>query len=375
MPKEKGPASASEYIRYQRQLANLKLARADVSQGVPAAERKNIISNSPLTDSVSRSFMSRFARISITPPREFIRGWGTASIFFTPAPQAGFTATTNIAIMGDSIYVTENSTINTSSIRRVPLNGGTTSIVHTTNSTSDGQIVGVTSYNNALYFTVTSASKVRTATLSNNILDVRDYATSLPFGGVNDVRTLAFDSSGNLYAVIPIGNGNIVKIGPGGVNAAIWSNGVGGPLAFQGTCAIVNGIEYLYVAEPVGDAVFRIPLTSPNSPERIAGLTASLNANIGDNDVNLNPIGALLNDPRSVMVDSYGNVYIGSDWNGKHFVIDVETGLLSAIFRPGSFCRGFVIDERTKRGYFILGNGNIQSAPYFVDYKYSTNYM
>jgi hypothetical protein len=137
----------------------------------------------------------------------------------------------------------------------------------------------------------------------------------------------------------------------------------------------VNGIEYLYVAEPVGDAVFRIPLTSPNSPERIAGLTASLNANIGDNDVNLNPIGALLNDPRSVMVDSYGNVYIGSDWNGKHFVIDVETGLLSAIFRPGSFCRGFVIDERTKRGYFILGNGNIQSAPYFVDYKYSTNYM
>ena len=394
MVKEKGPADASDYTRYKRQLANLNLQRSDNVQNVPMYERKSIISRSPFVDAVSRSYMSRFAK---TGKRDFISSFGNISIIHGRSViyggySTGIAGAGSLVLFNNNIlFVSGINSPNRDVIVRVPLDGTQANLAYDQNNTPRSIVV----YNNQIYVSF-NPNVIRRATLNpDNTLTMTDFAT---ITGNSDTRAIAFDSSGNMYAQgFTLGNTwRVSKILPNGTVEADWNTtGITNAQPTQATCVFVNGVEYLYVVETLNvDALStlkRIRLDNPSSVELVAGGLHYADAPFSGN--NINPVGASLGVPRSVMSDSYGNIYISSDNHARYFMIDVETGLIRTILGNGSASedppvggipgtsaqtgstRGFAIDERRKIMYFIAGDGVIRAMPYFVDTKDSGNYI
>ena len=393
MVKEKGPADASDYTRYKRQLANLNLQRADNVQNVPMYERKSIISRSPFVDAVSRSYMSRFAK---TGKRDFISSFGNISIIHGRnvkygAYDPGINGTGSPVLFNNNIlFVSGINSPTRNVIVRVPLDGTQANLAY-----DQGNIpLGLAVYNNQIYVSF-NQNVIRRATLNpDNTLTMTNFAT---ITGNADTRAITFDSSGNMYAQSFTGSSwRVSKILPNGTVEENWNTtALTNAQPTQATCVFVNGVEYLYVAETVNatslSTLKRIRLDNPSSVELVAGGLHYVDAPFsGDN---INPIGASLGQPRSVMSDSYGNIYISSDAHNRHFMIDVETGLIRTILGNGSASedppvggipgtssqtgstRGFTIDERRKIMYFIASDGVIRAMPYFVDTKDSGNYI
>lgn len=400
MVKEKGPASASEYTKYRRQLANTQLVLSDKNQNVPAYERKSIISRSPIVDALNNSFTSRFSRKS---RREFISSFGNVSILhgkgvnynsYGPISGAAAPIVFNDAIL--FLTVAGSGGTQRNLIVHVPLDGSAATLAYD-QLTSAGLFLGMNVYNNQIYLSVnTNPSVIRTATLNPATkqisLDSPVFATITGSTGSAGTRAIAFDRAGNMYVQNLSGaTPRISKIRRDGtVDDLNWSTGIINAQPTQATCVVVNGVEYLYVGESAGgtgSSVKRIRLDNPSSVQVVAGGVGG--AFPGDN---VNPVGVSIGTTRSVSSDSYGNIYFSSDDHNRHYMIDVETGLMRTIMGDGggsdtlaagipgtsadtSQSRGFTIDERTKTVYVLSTNGTIRAMPYFVSTKEIGGYI
>jgi hypothetical protein len=396
MVKEKGPASASDYTRYRRQLTNLNLQRTDIVQNVPMYERKSIISRAPVLDSVSRSYMSRFAK---TGKRDFISSFGNVQVLHGlsmvyGSNSPGITGAASPIIFNDNILFVArtNSGSTRTVIVRVPLDGSPAGLAFNELSASNN-ILGMTANNGQIYVSGFS-NQIRRATLNqDNTITLSSFAT---ITGNSDTRAIAFDSSGNMYAQGFTGSGwRVSKILPNGTVEENWNTtAVTNAQPTQATCVFVNGVEYLYVLETLNadslSTLKRIRLDNPLSVELVAG---GINYLADFNGDNRDPIGASISVPRAVHSDSYGNIYITSDNVTRCYMIDVETGLIRTIMGstgdntdtlvsgiPGTSAqtghvRGVTIDEQRKRIYILGGSGSVRAMPYFVDTKDSGNYI
>ena len=403
MVKEKGPASASEYTKYRRQLANTQLVLSDKNQNVPAYERKSIISRSPIVDALNNSFTSRFSRKS---RRDFISSFGNVSILHGKGVNYNsYGAITGAAapiVFNDAILflaVAGSGGTQRNLIVHVPLDGSAATLAYD-QLVSAGLFLGMAVYNNTIYLSVNvNPNVIRTATLNPATkqisLDSPVFATITGSTGTINTRAIAFDRAGNMYVQnlqnLAGATARISKIRRNGtVDDLNWSTGIVNAQPTQATCVVVNGVEYLYVGESAGgtgSSVKRIRLDNPSSVQVVAGGVGG-----GFPGDNVNPVGVSIGTTRSVSSDSYGNIYISSDDHNRHYMIDVETGLMRTIMGNGggadnpvgglpgtsadtSQSRGFTIDERTKTVYVMSGNGTIRAMPYFVSTKEIGGYI
>jgi hypothetical protein len=392
MVKEKGPAPASEYTNYRRQLANTQLVLSDKNLNVPAYERKSIVSRSPIVDALNNSFISRFSRKSL---REFISSFGNVSILHGKSVvyngYAGITGAAAPIVFNDAIlFLSAVSSRNV--IVHVPLNGSAATLAYDEPS-SAGIFLGMTVYNNEIYVSLnTNPNVIRRATLNpvTKQITLSNFATITGSTGASSTRAIAFDRAGNMYAqnISSSGVNRISKILPNGTVEENWSTAITNAQPTQATCVVVNGVEYLYVASaPAPAAVRRIRLDNPSSFEVVAGGVSG-----GFPGNNVNPVGSSIGTARAVTSDSYGNIYISTDDHNRQYMIDVETGLMRTIVGNGegtdnavgdipgtsadtSQCRGFTIDERTKTVYALSTNGVIRAMPYFVSTKEIGGYI
>ena len=298
------------------------------------------------------------ATLTVTPVINTVAGNGTATFAGDSglATNASLNGPSGVAVDGSgNIYIADTTN---NRIRKVTIAGIITTVAGSANiplgdgglatsaSLSGPRGVAVDSSGN-IYIADTGNNRIRKFTVGGNISTVAGSA-NIPLGdgglatsaSLNGPRSVAFDSSGNIY-IADAGNNRIRKVTAStGIITTVAGNGTAtfagdGAAATSASLSSPSGVAFdssgnIYIADANNNRIRKVTVSTGFISTVTGGASTG---STGDGGL---ATSALINHPIGIAVDISGNIYFATAGDSRIRKVTVSSGFISTVAGNGA---------------------------------------